>query len=262
MLASRIRSTLWFLKRPALYPQFLHLAWDRLTLPPEPDTTREASAWCEEHAISTAEAIQRITGQSQQGNVEEIHAGEFAEAIRIERACPEWMGGPGDLNLLYHLVRSAKATRVLETGVAYGWSSLAILLGMEGREGARLISSDMPYVQAKNDEFVGCVVYDPRWRARWELVRKADRQVLPYAIRKFGQLDLCHYDSDKSYRGRSWAYPLLWQALRPGGIFISDDISDNVGFRDFAAKIGQEPIVVLVSNERHRKFVGVLVKPE
>jgi hypothetical protein len=68
---------------------------------------------------------------------------------------------------------------------------------------------------------------------------------------------LCHYDSDKSYAGRKWTYPQLWAALRPGGIFISDDIGDNMGFRDFAQSINIDPIVVQ-SNER---FVGILLKP-
>ena len=46
-------------------------------------------------------------------------------------------------------------------------------------------------------------------------------------------LDLCHYDSDKSYYGRRWAYPKLWEALKTGGIFISDDIQDNWAFKEF-----------------------------
>ena len=67
---------------------------------------------------------------------------------------------------------------------------------------------------------------------------------------------MCHYDSDKSYDGRMWAYPILWRALRPGGIFISDDISDNLAFRDFAAQISATPTVVKFDN----KYVGILLK--
>lgn len=54
-----------------------------------------------------------------------------------------------------------------------------------------------------------------------------------------------------------WAYPLLWDALRSGGIFISDDIGDNLGFADFTRSVAGEPIIVL-SSER---YAGVLVKP-
>lgn len=261
MLASKIRSTLWFLKRPALYPQLLHLAWDRLTQSPEADASDAAAQWCEGRAIGWEKAIEAVAGKAAREKVEILHAAEFAKAIDIEKSCPEWMGGPGDLNLLFHAVTSIKAKKVVETGVAYGWSSLAILLGMEGRDDARLVSSDMPYVQGKNDPYVGCVVFEPRWRKKWQLVKKADRQVLPDALKDLGQIDLCHYDSDKSYRGRMWAYPLLWRSLRSGGLFISDDINDNFAFRDFAAQLKIEPVVVLVENERHRKFVGLIRKP-
>ena len=260
MLLSRIRSAVWFLKRPSLYPQFAHLAWDRISHGQEPDTFREAEAWCGQRAVSSARAIELLTGSKPDGKLESLYPEVFHRAIQIERECPEWMGGPGDLDLLYYSVKRSNARRVVETGVAYGWSSLAILLALEGRDGARLISSDMPYVQGCNDEYVGCVVYEQRWRDRWKLVRKADRQVLPAAIRELGGIDLCHYDSDKSYRGRMWAYPLLWNALARGGIFLSDDISDNLAFRDWCAAEGLEPIVVLVENERHRKFVGALLK--
>jgi hypothetical protein len=49
----------------------------------------------------------------------------------------------------------------------------------------------------------------------------------------------------------------LWDALRPGGLFISDDIGDNMGFADFTRSIAGEPVIVL-SSER---YAGVLVKP-
>ena len=73
--------------------------------------------------------------------------------------------------------------------------------------------------------------------------------------------DLCHYDSDKSYVGRMWAYGLLWEALEPGGFFVSDDIGDNDAFRVFAGSVAAEPIVVEPgSYDTGAKYVGVLRK--
>lgn len=261
MISSRLRSVAWFLRRPTLYPQLAYLIWDRLVRAPEADTSAEAEKWCQKRAVTGDEALNLLTGIVPEPRVEDLHAAEFEEAVRIEKNCPVSMGGPGDLNLLYHLVKRTQAARVIETGVAYGWSSLAILLALEKNPDALLISSDMPYVQDKNDAYVGCVVYKGEWRRKWDLVRKSDRQAIPYAIKKLGTIDLCHYDSDKSYRGRAWAYPKLWAALRPGGLFISDDVGDNLGFRDFSAQVGIEPIVVLVKNERYAKFVGIIRKP-
>jgi hypothetical protein len=54
-----------------------------------------------------------------------------------------------------------------------------------------------------------------------------------------------------------FAYPLLWEALRPGGFFISDDISDNFAFRDFFARMGVG-FAVVRCQEKH---VGIARKP-
>ncbi len=259
MLSSKIRSIVWYSKRPTLWRQLVRSAVAHLN--PEPDTSADALAWCEKNGITTTAALEKILKKKISGRAEDLHSADFARAHALESACPEVMGGPGDLDLLYYLVKESGATRVVETGVAYGWSSLVILLAMQGRPGARLVSTDMPYVQGANDKYVGCVVERPEMRRQWTLLRGPDRDLLPGALESLGEIDLCHYDSDKSARGRHWAYPLLWSFLRPEGIFISDDIHDNVAFRDFAASLGLEPTVVKVSDKRHTKFVGVIQKP-
>ena len=71
-----------------------------------------------------------------------------------------------------------------------------------------------------------------------------------------GEIDLCHYDSDKSWWGRAYAYPLLWNALKPGGLFISDDIQDNMYFANFA-KSKSLPFAVTKSDG---KYVGLIRK--
>lgn len=67
---------------------------------------------------------------------------------------------------------------------------------------------------------------------------------------------MCHYDSDKSYDGRMWSYSILWNALKRGGFFISDDIGDNVAFRDFANAVKANPIVI----RKGKKYIGLIVK--
>ena len=146
--------------------------------------------------------------------------------------------------------------RAIETGVAYGWSSLAILDAMASNGDGRLISVDMPYPKMGNEDFVGIVVPDPL-RSRWTLIRQPDRPGLEKAIDAFGgRIDFCHYDSDKSWFGRAYAFPMLWEALEPGGVFISDDIQDNLFFAEFAGSKNL-PFAVTASEG---KFVGLLRK--
>ena len=252
-MLSKLKSTAWFLRRPQYLPHAVHIL--KMKFKPDREGERDvAEAWCKAHAVDTQTALTQITGQTQIDLVEDLHQKRFAEALKVTEACPVKMGGAGDLNLLFHLARFAKAKRIIETGVAYGWSSLALLLAMEGK--GKLTSIDLPYLQRNNDDFVGCAVPDDL-RKDWKLIRKSDRMALKQALADLGTLDLCHYDSDKTYYGRLWAYPILWDALRSGGVFLSDDIGDNVGFQEFAEGLGIKPIVVNQNN----RFVGVLIKP-
>ena len=65
------------------------------------------------------------------------------------------MGGSGHIHLLYDCVRLINAHNVIETGVAYGWSSLAILKALSENNSGRLFSVDMPYPRKKNELDVG-----------------------------------------------------------------------------------------------------------
>lgn len=256
--SEKLHTLVWFLKRPALYPELVRLTLKRV-LPPGPQggSPEEARAWCAERALTAAQAVERLSGSSFGSSVEELFPEDFGEARRAAENCPARMGGAADLDLLYHLCEAFQARTVIETGVAYGWSSLALLLSLKSRDQVQLQSTDMPYPKRGNDDFVGCVV--PSYlRPLWTLIRLPDREGLPKALKAAqGPLDLIHYDSDKSYGGRMWAYPLLWNALRPGGVFVSDDIRDNTAFRDFAQSLGLEPTVVQCED----KYVGVLLKP-
>jgi hypothetical protein len=212
-------------------------------------------AWCSEEAVDTATAVQMLTGATVLESVEDKFPEVFAGAHREANECPFKMGGPGNLDLLYRLSEYLSATHIVETGVAYGWSSLAFLLSLKRRPGALLISIDKPYQNLNNDAYVGCVV-PQSLRTQWRLIRCADRQGIPKALIRLPEVDLCHYDSAKSYEARLWSYPRLWKAVRKGGYFISDDVGDNVAFRDFCTSLSLRPVVV----ESNAKFVGVIAK--
>ena len=259
-----LRSVFWYLRRPALYHVFaakvrtnvkamLHPAADRC----EVNLARD---WCKAICRETDDIIAEITGQHEREPFSVVFRDELARARRRQIDCPVRMGGPGNLDLLYHLAEFVRATRVIETGVAYGWSSLAILSSLAARPDSLLASTDMPYAGTDSQDHAGCVIPD-HLKDRWMLIQRDDRRGLPAALERLPVIDLCHYDSDKSREGRGWAYPKLWHALRPGGVFISDDIGDNLAFREFCDRLGRTPHVVRTPQPDGDKFVGVLVKP-
>jgi predicted O-methyltransferase YrrM len=220
------------------------------------DTRARAECWCAGQAIELEEALRGITGSRPVRPVREEFPEVFRAAERRAAACPVPMGGAASLDLLYAVAESLEARRVVETGVAYGWSSLVLLLSLSKRPNSLLVSTDRPYTNCNNDRYVGCVI-PAELRSHWELIDRPDRDALPRALARLPSLDMCHYDSDKRYEGRMWAYPRLWNALRPGGCFISDDVGDNLAFCEFCRGVGEDPVIVRTEG----KYVGLLRKP-
>lgn len=133
-----------------------------------------------------------------------------------------------------------------------GGLHLAVLHAFSMNVNGRLFSVDIPYPGRGNEEFVGIVVPD-RYRKNWTLIREPDRRGLIKVIyASGGEVDLCHYDSDKSWCGREYGFPPMWDALRLGGVFVSDDIGDNLFFSEFVAEKGL-PFPVI---EYQSKFIG------
>nr|MBA3327556.1 class I SAM-dependent methyltransferase [Solirubrobacterales bacterium] len=94
-------------------------------------------------------------------------------------------------------------------------------------------------------------------RGAWTLIRRPDRPGLVDAIRSTPTLDLVRYDSDKSYAGQSWAFELIWAALRPGGVLVADDIGYQAAFRDFASRLHLDPLLVCGDG----KLIGLARRP-
>lgn len=252
------KTVAWFLQRPRFWGHAAALGCRKFISSRDTPLHREyATHWASQHAISISEALQSI-GLASANSVDlpRLPLALLQEVELLAATSPMAMGGPGDIDLLYATVLLLGAERVVETGVAYGWSSLAVLAGLEHRGKGVLVSVDMPYPKMNNEVWVGVVVPE-RLRARWVLIREPDRWGLTKALRNLGgTIDMCHYDSDKSYVGRQYGYSLIWKALRPGGIFISDDIQDNLAFRDFV----EAQSVCFGVTEYQGKFVGIVRK--
>lgn len=262
-----VRYGLLCLRHPHVLPEFwrtLRSGLKRLFFPSlrtrQAAGKAEATRWCQDNAINTERAVSSLTGESQSIPFEHQFKDHLDRSWKIVEGCPVRMGGAGDLGLIWQLAEHVEARRAIETGVAYGWSSLAILLSLRKRQNSVLVSTDMPYPCKNSDRYVGCAV-PPELKQIWRVIRRPDREALPIALSILPEIDICHYDSDKSYEGRMWAYPRLWRALRPGGVLISDDISDNLAFRDLCRLVDQEAMIVTAPSEHGVKYVGVLRKP-
>jgi predicted O-methyltransferase YrrM len=225
------------------------------------DTARrrhEAKMWADHQAVTEAEALQRLDLPHQYRR--EAWSALFDEYVNRGVALAEpvdvRMGGAGAIDFLFACAMGTRPTNIVETGVAYGWSSLAFLVALDILQSGALYSVDMPYPLRYGESWVGVVVPEDL-RARWRLIRRPDRYGLVHALQQCpGGIDVAHYDSDKSYFGRKWAYPRLWSALNEDGVFISDDIDDNFCFREFVEAKDANYVVI----EHEGRYVGAVKK--
>ncbi|HIJ72019.1 MAG TPA: class I SAM-dependent methyltransferase [Planctomycetes bacterium] len=226
-----LKSTLWYLARPGIYAEYLKkvlLAVKKRVMKPV-----GSGQWCRSKAMSMDDLMLKLVGGV--------------------GACPvENLSESTNGLLLYNLAEHLQATRIIETGVARGESTRCFLTSLKNRNG-KLISTDIPRPDLWVD--TGCLVPDDL-AEYWQLIEQPDRKALPKALELMPKIDMCYYDSDKSYGGRMFAYPLLWNALRRGGIFVSDDIDDNFAFRDFCKNLGLQPFIAKTA----ARFVGVIRK--
>lgn len=179
---------------------------------------------------------------------------EFEKTIsgKTCRGNPYGFGGmrPEVSLRLYGLVREFKPTILVETGVCNGVSTAVILAALERNHTGSLYSIDLPeYTDTYYEEGAfwegkkGAVVPKgnlPGWlipdqyRPRWHLILGPTREKLPILLDRLGQIDFFLHDSEHSYECMTFEYQMAWSYLKPGGLLVSDDISWNASFDDFA----------------------------
>ena len=253
-MLNKILFIIWFVLRPKYYQHFFSLIFRKFLVNHDtPSNKKKASEWAAANSVSHVDALKKI---GLNGNKIGLDDDTIKNGLKLQNQSTKKMGGASNVHLLYDCVRLIKAKKVIETGVAYGWSSLAILKAFAINTDSKLYSIDMPYPRKQNENDVGIVV--PLYlRKNWILFRKPDRPGIIDALKQAGgQIDLCHYDSDKSWWGRHYAYPILWNSLKSEGIFISDDIQDNLYFSNFVKKKSCKFAVV----DYDGKYIGLARK--
>ncbi len=143
------------------------------------------------------------------------------------------LGGGGAYPLLYFIVRFVKPMVVVETGVASGFSTHAILDALEKNKKGALFSSDLPYFRISDpNKYIGIVVPEGL-KKRWNLFVEGDDVNLIKISNKVNMIDVFHYDSDKSFNGRLRALKILEKNINSDTWMIFDDIQDNSFFHEF-----------------------------
>jgi predicted O-methyltransferase YrrM len=182
--------------------------------------------------------------------IKESFKHEFSKAEgRLSNAAFE-LGGAANLDLLVSVTSALMPKHVLETGVAHGWSSFAILTVTKD---AILTSIDLPYLAYNNEKEVGLAV-NPGDKNRWKLLRGPDK----YYLKKMPKQHFCfaHYDSDKSFDGMRSSLLAICKLIKPGGLIVVDDIGDTEAYLVVCDILGLEPIII--RDGEGKKFQGII----
>lgn len=250
---SRALSTaIWFGVRPTLWLEAVRRA-SRLIYRRNTD---EFGEFAPDVVLTSDDALRALGINEEKLSFALANPDAWKEAQKKYSVCSDLMPGPVNMDFLFSLSKHLRPRVVLETGVAFGWSTLAFLSALEA--GGRLISNDLPYTNSKSEECFGAAAQVVN-RKQWSCFRLPDREfirvILPFLPNR---VDMVHYDSDKRKSARLWSYARLWKKLAPGGILLSDDCQDNDAFDLFAKSVSCSPIYVSDLGE----LTGVIRKPQ
>ena len=238
MLLNIVKQLLNFRRAPVLIKKLAY----RLVDSDQHEKDAALSAWLEAQACDFSEFAQGLNADLW-AEAKMYARDARAQAREQLSALPVTLGGGGYTELLYFLTRFLMPETVVETGVAAGHSSRAVLTALSknnqvsGIEG-RLYSSDFPYFRIENPEQYIGVLVEEALKSNWTLEIDGDEKNLPRIAAQCGRVGLFHYDSEKRYAGRQSAFELLAPVLDGDSIIVMDDINDNAFFKDYVEREG------------------------
>ena len=176
-------------------------------------------------------------------------------------------GDAGFVRAVWCLVRHLKPNKVIETGVAHGFTSRFILEALERNGQGYLWSIDVPPVEAFLRKTVGIAV-GSRHANRWTYIKGSSRRRLPPLLSRLGQIDLFIHDSLHSERNVRFELDRAWVALRAGGAVVVDDVDANWGFQSFTHTFSghrsticeAEPLRPDLRRFNHKGLFGIILK--
>ena len=145
----------------------------------EKDTFTEATEWAKSHVNITIDefllSIDEDLFIETKSNMKVFEK----EALRKLSSIKYDLGGGHNYELLYFFTRKIKPEIIIETGVAAGWTTLAILKAMKINKIGSLYSSDFPYFRFKNPEkYIGFLIDKKNLYPNWFLDTRGDDKAL------------------------------------------------------------------------------------
>ena len=161
-----------------------------------------------------------------------------------------WNSGLQLFSLLYCITCTRKPKIIVETGVANGISTNAIMKAlMAVKSSGALYSFDV--LPQTSEVYTG----DGQWYFNLLPKRKTSKSLVK-AVCKISKVDIWLHDSDHGYRWQKFEYILALKRLKSNGILISDDVDATPAWGELAKTHFRKSYILYDS----RKFVGIAFK--
>jgi len=157
---------------------------------------------------------------------------------------------------LYILCKTIKPEKIVETGVAYGLSSMYILQALKENNKGTLYSIDSVFSPWQSKEMIGVAIPD-ELRIRWEFIFGSSSEKLEHILSQLNLIDVFFHDSLHTYKNMRFEFETAWPFITKNGFLISDDIGDNNAFYDFTQKISKN---LFVLPQKENSFLGLIHK--
>jgi len=190
----------------------------------------------EERTLSPYDAIAHITGlgtdQIREASGSEPAADMTSLSLSIQKdesgsPIPSRYDSTSELAAVIRIsCKILKPKTVVETGVARGATTTTILKVLEENGTGHLHSVDLPGLSWGYKKHIGELV-PHNLRSRWSLKLGPTSYVLSDLLQSLGTIDIFVHDSAHSYHPQKMDYELALAYLSPGGILISDDVTND-----------------------------------
>lgn len=144
---------------------------------------------------------------------------------------------------LFFLCKLTNPDLVVETGVANGFSSSYILLGLDYEKNGELISIDYLFEPWHTERGIGMAIPNTL-RKRHKIIFGKSIPTLKKLLINNAAIDIFIHDSLHTYKNMIEEYKLVWPYIKNGGFLLSDDVSINDAFLDFVDKIRLKPLII------------------
>lgn len=218
-----------------------------------------------EQTINTLFPNPTITIQTATANTQKLqnHICDFFDGIKSEKYPSKKKPYPTEYSIdnnsglfLYLLCKTIKPERVVETGVAFGQSSMYVLQALEENNKGSLYSIDDVFSPWQTREMIGSSI-PTNLKNRWNLNFGSSTEKLNTIMSSLDSVDIFLHDSLHTYKNMMFEFETAWPYIVNGGFLISDDIGDNNAFHDFCTKMNLDPIIL---KQQSGTYLGVIKK--